>query len=133
MAESIDVPLGLRHLLCKEAIPMTCFSSFFFSHVARTILAIGANLAVAYGSAAAGEKVGTSAAAPVLVAQAPDNKEASKYDLAYKLSRGDVLRYVVTHQASISGTSDKTTQTAQSKTDSIKAWKVTDILPSGDI
>jgi len=56
-----------------------------------------------------------------------------KYDLQYKLSRGDVLRYEVTHQASISGTSDKTTQTAQSKTDSVKSWKVTDVLPSGDI
>src|SRR5262249_1733481 len=27
----------------------------------------------------------------------------------------------------------KTTQSAQSKTDSVKAWKVTDVLPSGDI
>ena len=44
-----------------------------------------------------------------------------------------MLRYDVTHQASISGTSDKTTQTAQSKTDSVKVWKVTDVLPSGDI
>jgi hypothetical protein len=44
-----------------------------------------------------------------------------------------VLRYDVTHQASISGTSDKITQTAQSKTDSVKSWKVTDVLPSGDI
>jgi hypothetical protein len=68
-----------------------------------------------------------------LVAQAPPKKELPKYDLQYKVLRGDVLRYEVTHQASISGTSDKTTQTAQSKTDSVKAWKVTDILPSGDI
>src|SRR5204862_6546537 len=70
---------------------------------------------------------------PVLIAQLPPKAAVKKYDLQYKLSRGDVLRYDVTHQASISGTSDKTTQTAQSKTDSIKAWKVTDILPSGDI
>jgi hypothetical protein len=83
---------------------------------------------------AAREKTkGTSAEGPLLIAQAPPKNEVPKYDLQYKLSRGDVLRYDVKHQASISGTSDKTTQTAQSKTDSIKAWKVTDVLPNGDI
>jgi hypothetical protein len=117
---------------CKEAIAMTRFG-IFFAFVALFFVALGANLATANESAAAGEKGGASAAAPLLVAQAPEKREASKYDLQYKLSRGDVLRYVVTHQASISGTSDKTTQTAQSKTDSIKAWKVTDVLPNGDI
>ena len=30
-------------------------------------------------------------------------------------------------------TIDKTTQAAQTKTDSVKAWKVTDVLPNGDI
>ena len=47
-----------------------------------------------------------------------------QYDLRYKLERGDVLRYEVTHKASIRSTIDKTTQTAQTKTDSVKAWKV---------
>ena len=56
-----------------------------------------------------------------------------QYDLRYKLKRGDVLRYDVTHQASIRSTIDKTTQAAQTKTDSVKAWKVTDVLPNGDI
>jgi len=88
---------------------------------------------VSVSAAAENTKKGTSAQGPLLVAQAVPNNELPKYDLKYKLSRGDVLRYDVTHQASISGTSDKTTQTAQSKTDSIKTWKVTDVLPSGDI
>ena len=43
---------------------------------------------------------------PQLVAEAPPKREIPKYDLHYKLSRGDVLRYDVTHEASISGTSD---------------------------
>lgn len=59
--------------------------------------------------------------------------DGAKYDLRYKLSRGDVLRYEVTHRASIQSTIDTSTQAVQSKTDSIKAWKVTDVLENGDI
>ncbi len=44
-----------------------------------------------------------------------------------------MLRYDVTHRASIRSTIDKTTQAAQTKTDSVKVWKVTDVLPEGDI
>src|SRR4029079_2007499 len=117
---------------CKEAIAMNRIGTFF-SIVALPFIAIGAIIATANMPAVAKEKVGASAGGPLLIAQAPPKKEPTKYDLHYKLSRGDVLRYDVTHQASISGTSDKSTQTAQSKTDSIKAWKVTDILPNGDI
>ena len=34
---------------------------------------------------------------------------------------------------SIRSTIDETTQAAQTKTDSVKPWKVTDVLPSGEI
>jgi hypothetical protein len=44
-----------------------------------------------------------------------------------------VLRYEATHKASIQSTIDKTTQAAQTRTDSAKLWKITDILPNGDI
>ncbi len=44
-----------------------------------------------------------------------------------------MLRYDVTHRASIRSTIDKTTQAAQTKTDSVKLWKVTDVLPNGEI
>jgi hypothetical protein len=67
------------------------------------------------------------------VAEVPAKPDTKKYDLRYKLNRGDVLRYEVTHRASIRTTIDETTQGAQTKTDSVKAWKVTDVLPEGDI
>lgn len=67
------------------------------------------------------------------VAEASAKPDGRKYDLRYKLHRGDVLRYEVTHRASIQSTIDNSTQAAQTKTDSVKAWKVTDVLPEGDI
>lgn len=59
--------------------------------------------------------------------------DATKYDLKYKLTTGTVLRYSIDHRASIRSTIDETTQEAQTKTESVKAWKVTDVLPSGEI
>jgi len=66
-------------------------------------------------------------------AQSPEKPQSTKYDLRYKLKRGDVLRFEVTHRASIRTTIDETTQAAQTKTDSVKVWKVIDVLPAGDI
>jgi hypothetical protein len=57
----------------------------------------------------------------------------TRYDLAYKLKTGEVLRYTVDHRAAVRSTIDDTTQEAQTKTESVKAWKVTDVLPSGEI
>jgi hypothetical protein len=71
--------------------------------------------------------------APVLIALAPEKPAAKKYDLRYKLKRGDVLRYDVTHRASIRSTIEQETQAAQTRTDSVKAWKVTDVLKNGEI
>jgi hypothetical protein len=65
--------------------------------------------------------------------QPPAPPDSTTYDLRYKLSTGDVLRYDVKHRASIRSTIDQTTQEAQTKTDSIKLWKITDVLPNGDI
>lgn len=59
--------------------------------------------------------------------------EQTTYDLRYKLATGDVLRYAVEHRASIRSTIDKSTQVAQTRTDSDKLWKVVDVLPSGQI
>jgi hypothetical protein len=55
------------------------------------------------------------------------------YDLRYKCAIGDILRYEVAHRASIRSTIDEVTQAAQTKTDSVKSWKISDVLPSGDI
>ena len=57
----------------------------------------------------------------------------TKYDLRYKLTTGTVLRYSVDHRAAIRNTIDDTTQEVQTQTKSIKAWKVTDVLPNSDI
>jgi hypothetical protein len=66
-------------------------------------------------------------------APAPPSPDGPKYDLRYKLATGDVLRYDVMHRASIQSTIEQSTQAAQTKTNSIKGWKVTDVLPSGEI
>src|SRR4051812_44629847 len=58
------------------------------------------------------------------VAAAPARPDSKKYELRYKLDRGDVIRYEVTHRASIHTTIEKTTEEAQTQTDSVKAWKV---------
>jgi len=55
------------------------------------------------------------------------------YELRYKLSRGEVLHYEVSHRASVRSTIDETTQTAETRTASVKAWKVIDVLPNGEI
>lgn len=57
----------------------------------------------------------------------------TKYDLQFKLATGTVLRYSVDHRAAIRSTIDETTQQAETKTESVKAWKVTDVLPNGEI
>jgi hypothetical protein len=62
----------------------------------------------------------------------PAPPDPTTYDLRYKFATGDVLRYEVTHRASVRSTIDQTTQAAQTKTDSVKLWKVTDVLPNGD-
>lgn len=59
--------------------------------------------------------------------------DGTKYDLLYKFRQGNVLRYSVEHNASIHSTIDEVTQAAQTKTESVKLWKVTDVLPLGDI
>ena len=46
---------------------------------------------------------------------------------------GEVLRYKIKHTTNIRTTIEGTTQEAESQSDSIKAWKVTDVLPNGEI
>lgn len=68
-----------------------------------------------------------------IAADSTPTADAPQVDLQYKLSTGTVLRYSIDHRASIRSTIDETTQEAQTKTESVKAWKVTDVLPSGEI
>ncbi|MEX0614208.1 MAG: hypothetical protein WD229_18960, partial [Pirellulales bacterium] len=116
-------------LNCKEAMIMTALTiswrSIFLSLVAMSVVQSTAQ--------AADEMATGEIESPLLIARAFDKPEATKYDLQYKLKRGDVLRYGVVHRASIRSTIDESTQSAQTKTDSIKLWKVTDVLPKGEI
>ena len=53
--------------------------------------------------------------------------------LRYKFAAGEVLRYEVDQRSSVRSTIEGTTQEAQTKTVSLKAWKVIDVMPSGEI
>jgi hypothetical protein len=64
---------------------------------------------------------------------APASNDDTTYELTYKLKLGDVLRFKVDHRASVRSTIEGTTQTVLTHTESVKAWKVTDVLPSGQI
>ncbi len=66
-------------------------------------------------------------------AHAANKASAKKYQLRYKFELGEVLRYQVKHSADVRSTIEDTTQQAESKSESIKAWKVTDVLPNGEI
>jgi hypothetical protein len=70
---------------------------------------------------------------PLLIEEAPPKPETEKYALRYQLKRGDILRYEVSHKASMRTTIENSTQAAESKTDSVKLWKVSDVLPEGEI
>jgi hypothetical protein len=74
-------------------------------------------------------------AAPAAAKQAEMSPPVDKttYDLKYKCVIGDVWRYEVSHKASIRSTIDDTTQAAQTKTDSLKSWKITDVSADGGI
>lgn len=66
-------------------------------------------------------------AAPVTAA------DSDKHLLQYKLKQGDVLRWEVDQRSSVKNTMDGTTQSAQTKTVSLKAWKVIDVMPNGEM
>ncbi|TWU23828.1 hypothetical protein [Bythopirellula polymerisocia] len=58
---------------------------------------------------------------------------AEEFSLTYKFQLGEVLRYRVDHTADIRSTMEGTTEQAETKSDSIKSWKVTDVLPNGEM
>lgn len=72
--------------------------------------------------------------APFMLQAAEDSQgSAAKVQLRYKFRRGEVIRYAVKHAADIESTIDGTTQQAETVSESVKAWKVTDVLPNGEI
>lgn len=60
-------------------------------------------------------------------------EEGGKHLLQYKFKTGDTLRWEVDQRSSVSNTMQGTTQQAQTKTVSLKMWKVIDVTPAGEI
>jgi hypothetical protein len=69
----------------------------------------------------------------VFAADAGKATGAEKYLLRYKFAMGEVIRYDVRHATNVRTTIDESTQQALTQSDSVKAWKVTDVLPSGEM
>jgi hypothetical protein len=67
--------------------------------------------------------------APPLEAKADAN---GKYLLRYNFSNGETVRWEVTHHAKFITTVQGNTQTAETTTKSVKAWKITEIQPGGE-
>ena len=65
--------------------------------------------------------------------QALSEETAEKHLLQYKFKMGEVLRYRVEHSADMRSTIEETSQQVESSSESVKAWKVTDVLPSGEM
>src|SRR5690606_5889820 len=79
-------------------------------------------LALAFAAPAAAEDKATAAEA------AP-----KQYLLRYKFAAGEILRYDVRHATNVRTTIDGTTEKSETQSDSVKAWKVTDVLPNGEM
>ena len=56
-----------------------------------------------------------------------------KVTLAYKFKAGDILRYTIDHRASVQSTIEGTTQKAVTRSESLKVWKVQDVMSDGEI
>lgn len=63
-----------------------------------------------------------------------DDAEGSgeKYDLRYKFTEGETIRWKVEHRAKIRTTISGTTQTAETESHSVKVWKVEKVSESGN-
>ncbi len=92
-------------------------------HTNRFCRIISAALLLVAGLAAANESQ----------ADSPERNGGKKYLLRYKFQSGEVLRYNVKHAANIRSNIDGTSQEVEMRSESIKAWKVTDVLPEGSI
>ena len=59
----------------------------------------------------------------------PAEPTAPRYDLKYKFRVGEVVRSEVTHRATVESTIEGTSQTAETRSKSVKAWRVTETSP----
>lgn len=59
--------------------------------------------------------------------------DAGKHTLRYKFQPGEVLRWQVDQRSSVRNTMEGASEEAQTKTVSVKAWKVLDVMSDGEI
>jgi len=96
----------------------SCFVALFFSSFAPLTLA-----AESADSKSTSVKPAADAAAPA----------AEKYLLRYKFAMGEVLRYDVNHATKTRNNMEGHTQEVETQSESVKSWKVTDVLPNGEM
>ena len=70
---------------------------------------------------------------PAAVQAAGKSRPKPTYTLAYKFKMGEVLRYRVEHATHVRTSIDGKTQETDSLSESTKAWKVSDVLPNGEM
>ena len=70
---------------------------------------------------------------PILHVWADEDPASPKYQFRYAFKIGEVVRYEVEHAATVRTTIEGTTQTARTNSQSLKAWKVIDVMPDGEI
>lgn len=58
---------------------------------------------------------------------------SEKYLLRYKFAMGEVLRYDVNHATKTRNNMEGHAQEVETQSQSVKAWKVTDVLPNGEM
>jgi hypothetical protein len=71
--------------------------------------------------------------AAVLSASLARAEDAAKYDLKYKFQAGEVIRGEVVHKATVNTTIQGNSQTADTRTTSIKSWRIDGVKPDGSI
>lgn len=74
-----------------------------------------------------------SLAAILLLVSAVRADDAARYDLKYKFKPGESLRHEVVHKATVETTIKGTSQTAETRTTSIKVWRVDDVKDDGTV
>jgi hypothetical protein len=91
----------------------------------RTVAVVLTAMSVVCSSAPAPAEENGSDASP----RANDDKVL----LQYKIAAGEVLRYSVDHKAAIRSTIKGTSQIVRTDSESVRAWKVLDVLENGQI
>jgi hypothetical protein len=94
-------------------------------HLARTSYFVALLLASFSPVAIAAE----SSSAPA----ADEAPAGEKYLLRYKFAMGEVLRYDVNHATKTRNNMEGHTQEVETQSESVKSWKVTDVLPNGEM